>query len=63
MALRIWLTIFLIKVLAYTTEVGFHLRMLSLSLYLCRTESEFETVTDFEFETEFEIFYEYQSCV
>ena len=38
--------------------------MLTLSIYLCRTEFEFVTVTDFEFETvfeiEFEIFCEYQ---
>ena len=39
--------------------------MLTLSIYLCRTELTefvFETVTDFEFETEFEfeIFCEYQ---
>ena len=34
--------------------------MLTLSIYLCRAEFEFETVTDFEFETEFEIFCEYQ---
>ena len=26
--------------------------MLTLSIYLCRTEFEFKTVTDFEFETE-----------
>ena len=32
--------------------------MLSLSIYLYRTEFEFETMTDFEFETEFEIQFE-----
>ena len=32
--------------------------MLTLSIYLCRTEFEFETVADFEFETEFEIEFE-----
>ena len=32
--------------------------MLTLSIYLCRTEFQFETVTDFEFETEFEIEFE-----
>ena len=56
MAVLIWLAIFLIKVLAYITKVGFHLRMLTLSIYLCRTDFEFET----EFEIEFEIFCEFQ---
>ena len=37
--------------------------MLTWSIYLCRTEFEFETVTDFEFEIEFEIFCEYQPRV
>ena len=50
---------FFIYVSAYITKEGFHLRMLTLSTYLCRTEFEFETVTEFQFETEFEIFYEY----
>ena len=34
--------------------------MLTLSIYLSRTDFEFETVTEFEFETEFEVFCEYQ---
>ena len=41
--------------------------MLTLTIYLCRTEFEFATVTDFEseteFEIEFEIFCEYQPRV
>ena len=37
--------------------------MLTLSIYLCRTGFEFETVTDFEFEIEFEIFCEYRPRV
>ena len=49
------LIMFLIKVSAYITWVGFQLRMLNLSIYLCRTKFEFGTVTDFESETEFEI--------
>ena len=57
MAVLLWLTICLIYVLSKTTKVGFHLR--TLSIYLRRTEFEFQTVTDFEFETEFEIEFEF----
>ena len=54
MAVLILVDCVFIYILAYTSEVGFHLRMLNLSLYLCRTQ--FETVTEFEIE----VFYKYQ---
>ena len=36
--------------------------MLTLSIYLCRTEFEFETVRDFEFETQIEFEFFVNNC-